>query len=82
MKQKTSVSLSEDVLRKLERYAGSGASRSAYIERVLRRHFRRRARAEINARDQKRIDAAAKRLNREAAEVLDDQAAWLTEHDG
>jgi metal-responsive CopG/Arc/MetJ family transcriptional regulator len=82
MKQKTSVSLSEDVLRQLQRYAGSAASRSAYIERVLRRHFRRRARAEINARDRQRIDAAADRLNQEAAEVLEDQAGWLSDNDG
>lgn len=77
MKQKTSVSLSEEVLRDLEKYAGTGESRSAYIERVLRRHFRRRARATINARDRERIDAAADRLNTEAAEVLEDQASWL-----
>jgi metal-responsive CopG/Arc/MetJ family transcriptional regulator len=42
MKQKTSITLSEDVLRELDRWTGSGESRSAYIERVLRRHFRRR----------------------------------------
>jgi metal-responsive CopG/Arc/MetJ family transcriptional regulator len=79
MKYKTSVSLSEDVLRDLEKYAGTGESRSAYIERVLRRHFRRRARSEMNARDRERIDAAADRLNEEAAEVLEDQASWLRE---
>lgn len=77
MKQKTSVSLSEDVLRKLDKYAGSGESRSAYIERVLRRHFRRRSRAEVDAVDRERIDAAADRLNAEAREVLEDQAGWL-----
>jgi metal-responsive CopG/Arc/MetJ family transcriptional regulator len=76
MKQKTSVSLSEDVLEKLEHYAGSGSSRSAYIERVLRRHFRRRERLELNERDRRKIDAAAERLNREAADVLDYQADW------
>jgi metal-responsive CopG/Arc/MetJ family transcriptional regulator len=79
MKQKTSVSLSKDILEKLDRYAGSDASRSAYIERVLRNHFRRRARARINARDRRRIDAAADRLNQEAAEVLEDQGAWLAD---
>ena len=79
MKRKTSISLSEDVLRQLERYAGSSASRSAYIERVLRQHFRVRARAKLNKRDQRRIDAAADRLNREGAEVLEDQATWLAE---
>jgi metal-responsive CopG/Arc/MetJ family transcriptional regulator len=76
MKRKTSVSLSEQVLEKLERHAGSGSSRSAYIERVLRRHFRRRARLELNDRDRRKIDAAADRLNREASEVLGFQADW------
>jgi metal-responsive CopG/Arc/MetJ family transcriptional regulator len=79
MKQKTSVSLSEDVLEKLEHYAGSGASRSAYIERVLRRHFNRRARLERNERDRRRIDAAADRLNREAADILEYQADWAAD---
>jgi metal-responsive CopG/Arc/MetJ family transcriptional regulator len=79
MKQKTSISLSEDVLDKLARYAGSGASRSAYIERVLRRHFRRRARLEVNERDRRMIDAAADRLNREATDVLEYQADWSSD---
>ncbi|CAN5892011.1 hypothetical protein BH23GEM9_BH23GEM9_02090 [soil metagenome] len=76
MKQKTSVSLSDDLIEKLEHYAGSASSRSAYIERVLRRHFRRRARLEVNERDRRQIDAAADRLNREAADVLEYQADW------
>ena len=79
MKQKTSVTLSEDVLRQLAKHAGSGESRSAYIERVLRRHFRRRARAESQARDLERINAAAKRLNAEAEDVLEYQAPWPDE---
>lgn len=79
MKQKTSVSLSEDVLEKLDRYAGSGSSRSSYIERVLRGHFRRLARLEINEEDRQKIDSAADRLNREAADVLEHQANWLEE---
>jgi hypothetical protein len=52
------------------RCAGSGESRSAYIERVLRRHFRRRAWPAEQARDIERINAAAGRLNAEMAEVL------------
>jgi metal-responsive CopG/Arc/MetJ family transcriptional regulator len=79
MKQKTSVSLSEEVLRELDRYAGDAESRSAYIERVLREHFRRRARVRINARDRRRINARADGLNAEAAEVLEDQASWLVD---
>ncbi|MBI2074182.1 MAG: hypothetical protein HYT81_14300 [Gemmatimonadetes bacterium] len=76
MKEKTSITLSRDVLRDLARYAGSARSRSAYIERVLRRHFRRRSRAAAQARDLERINAAADRLNAEMAEVLQFQAPW------
>lgn len=74
MKQKTSITLSEDVLQELDRSVGSGESRSAYVERVLRRHFRRRARAAEQARDIERINGAADRLNAEMAEVLEFQA--------
>jgi metal-responsive CopG/Arc/MetJ family transcriptional regulator len=76
MKQKTSITLSEDVLRELDRWAGSGESRSAYIESVLRRHFRRRAWAAEQTRDIERINAAADRLNAEAEDVLEYQAPW------
>lgn len=76
MKRKTSITLSEEVLEALERHAGSGESRSSYIERVLRGHFRRRAWAAEQARDIERINAAADRLNAEAADVLEYQAPW------
>jgi metal-responsive CopG/Arc/MetJ family transcriptional regulator len=73
MKQKTSITLSPEILAELDRHARSGESRSAYIERLLRRHFRRRARAALQARDIERINAAADRLNAEAEDVLEYQ---------
>ena len=76
MKQKTSITLSEDVLRELDQSAQPGESRSGYIERVLRRHFRRRAHEAEQARDLERINAGADRLNAEMAEVLEFQAPW------
>lgn len=80
MKQKTSITLAPDVLSELDRHIRSGESRSAYIERVLRRHFRRRARAAAQARDIERINAAAERLNAEAEDVLEYQASpWEEE---
>ncbi len=79
MKQKTSITLSDDVVRELEERAGSGASRSAYIERVLRRHFRNLRRAEEQAQDLDRLNAAADRLNAEAEDVLEYQAPWPDE---
>jgi len=54
--------------------AGSRQSRSAFIEQVLREFLRQRARAAVQARDLERINAAAQRLNAEAADVLEYQA--------
>ncbi len=74
MKEKTSVTLSKDVLKDVDRLAGSKYSRSAFIERVLRRYLRERAKAALEARDLERLNGAADRLNLEAAEVLEYQA--------
>jgi metal-responsive CopG/Arc/MetJ family transcriptional regulator len=77
MKAKTSVTLSEDVLAQVDRLAGSTLSRSAFIERVLRRYLRDRSRAALHARDLARINRAADQLNLEAAEVLEYQSSDL-----
>ena len=74
MKEKTSITLSGDVLAAIDRIAGSKQSRSAFIERVLREFLRERARAAVQARDLERINAAAQRLNAEASEVMEYQA--------
>ena len=70
MKQKTSITLSSDILAKVDHLAGSKLSRSAFIERVLRVYFRERTRSKMHARDLERINAAADRLNAEAEDVL------------
>jgi metal-responsive CopG/Arc/MetJ family transcriptional regulator len=74
MKEKTSITLSRDVLAGIDQLAGPQGSRSAFIERVLRRYLREQARARVHARDLERINQAAERLNAEAADVLDYQA--------
>ena len=74
MKEKTSITLSKEVITQVDKLAGSKESRSAFIERVLRKYMRERTRAALNARDLERINRAAGRLNREAAEVLEYQA--------
>jgi len=74
MKRKTSITLSSDVLAKIDRLAGVKLSRSAVIEHILRLHFRQRSRREIHARDLKRINAAAAHLNSDAEDVLTYQA--------
>lgn len=76
MKEKTSVTLSTDVLAGIDRLAGSRVSRSAFVERVLRRYLENEARAKRNARDLELLNRAADRLNPEAEDVLDYQAPW------
>jgi metal-responsive CopG/Arc/MetJ family transcriptional regulator len=71
---KTSITLSGDILRKIDRLAGARRSRSAFIERVLRGYLSDRARGALNARDMDRINRAADQLNAEAADVLEYQA--------
>lgn len=75
MKEKTSVTLSKDVLTQIDRLAGSPFSRSSFIERVLRRYLQERRRKAIQKRDLQLLNAAAERLNREAEDVLDYQSA-------
>jgi metal-responsive CopG/Arc/MetJ family transcriptional regulator len=75
MKEKTSITLSKDVLTKVDRHAGSKQSRSAFIERVLRGYFQSRAKAVLQARDLDILNKSADRLNLEASEILDYQAS-------
>lgn len=74
MKTKTSITLSTDVLAAVDRLAGSKGSRSAVIDKVLRRFFRERKRRKVDARDLERLNAAADWLNSEAEDVLRFQA--------
>ena len=75
MKEKTSITLSREVLASIDRLAGAKHSRSAVIERLLRRSLREQERAKLQARDLELINQAADELNAEAAEVLDYQVA-------
>ena len=74
MKQKTSITLSSDLLEEVDRNAGSKASRSAFIETVLREYFKAKVREAIHARDLERINAHADYLIRESEELDDYQA--------
>lgn len=74
MKEKTSITLSSDVLADVDRNAGSKASRSAFIEQVLREYFKTKVREALNARDVELINANADYLNREMEDVLRYQA--------
>ncbi len=74
MKEKTSITLSREVLTGIDRIAGSKQSRSAYIEQVLAHHLRDRARAQRDARDIELINRHAAQLNRDALDSLEYQA--------
>jgi metal-responsive CopG/Arc/MetJ family transcriptional regulator len=83
MKQKTSITLSSDLLAEIDRNAGSQASRSAFIEGVIREYFKEKVRQAINERDLRILNANADYFNREMEDVLRYQAPieWTTEDD-
>jgi metal-responsive CopG/Arc/MetJ family transcriptional regulator len=73
MKEKTSITLSKEVLAAIDRAAGSKQSRSAFIEAVLAQYLRKRARAQVEARDLELINKAADELNAEVEDILHHQ---------
>jgi metal-responsive CopG/Arc/MetJ family transcriptional regulator len=75
MKEKTSITLSADILADVDHLAGHKLSRSAFIESVLRHYIRENRRAQAHAQDLDRINSAADQLNSESADVLDYQAS-------
>jgi len=77
MKAKTSITLSVPLLVQIDRVIGEGASRSAYIEKVLRDHLRDEEREAAGQRDLELINANADYLNREMEDVLADQDAYF-----
>ena len=70
MKKKTSITLSEDLVSAIDRYADRFDNRSAFIEAAARTYIAKLAREEQNARDLEIINRQANRLNIEALDVL------------
>ena len=70
MKLKTSVTLSEDIVKTLDRASRKGESRSETIERLLREGLAARARQAADAKDLALINRHADALNAEADDVL------------
>jgi metal-responsive CopG/Arc/MetJ family transcriptional regulator len=80
MKEKTSITLSREVLNGIDRLAGSKRSRSAVIEGALRYYLRQKERARIHAHDLEILNRAADCLNAEAEDALQYQAdIWRSE---
>ncbi|MCX5860326.1 MAG: hypothetical protein NT056_10650 [Proteobacteria bacterium] len=70
MKVKTSITLSESLLKAIDQRTGSDKTRSAFIEKAMWVFITQMIRDEQNARDLDIINRRAERLNREAADVL------------
>ena len=73
MKEKTSVTLSPELLKEIDRLSGRKQSRSALIEEMLRQQVRERVKAERRARDIAILNRYADEMNRDAEEGLEDQ---------
>ncbi len=74
MKEKVSIALSKEVLVRIDRMAGAGQSRSAFIETVLAQYLDKQARMQVEARDLELLNRAADELNAEVEDVLRYQA--------
>jgi metal-responsive CopG/Arc/MetJ family transcriptional regulator len=74
VKAKTSLTLSDDLLRELDRMAGPRVSRSSFIERILRDFVEQRARQKRLAQEVAAINEHADELNCEMSDALSFQA--------
>jgi len=73
MKLKTSITLSEDIIKTLEKRVTAGESRSEQIERLLRERLSQEEHQQREARDIELINKHADELNEEAMDVLEYQ---------
>ena len=81
MKVKTSVTLDEKLLQRIDRVLLDRESRSAFLVDAARRLARERERAERDARDAAILNGNASILNEEAADNLSFVADVFEEHD-
>ncbi|MCX5894825.1 MAG: ribbon-helix-helix domain-containing protein [Proteobacteria bacterium] len=70
MKVKTSITLSEDLLKIIDQKSEQFKNRSEFIETALRVYIKQMIRKQQNARDLDIINRRADHLNKEAADVL------------
>lgn len=70
MKIKTSITLSEEVLREIDQISGESRNRSAFIENAIQDYLKKRAKKISAYRDLEILNRNSKRLNREAEDVL------------
>ncbi|MDD5094003.1 MAG: ribbon-helix-helix domain-containing protein [Dehalococcoidia bacterium] len=70
MKIKTSITLSEDLLKAIDGWVGQHKNRSDFIETAVWTFITQKTREEQNKKDLETINRCADRLNEEAADVL------------
>ncbi len=70
MKVKTSITLSEDLLKAIDQRIGERKNRSDFIETAVWNFITQTIRDEKNRRDLETINRCADRLNEEAEDVL------------
>jgi metal-responsive CopG/Arc/MetJ family transcriptional regulator len=75
MKEKTSITLSPEILVGIDQLTGSKKSRSAVIEDILRQYIREQTKAARRARDLAILNRYAGELNRDAEDGLDEQSS-------
>lgn len=75
MKAKTSLTLSEDLVKSLDKLAGAKVSRSAFVENILREFVDRRATARRDAQAVAAINRHAAELNAEMNDTLSFQSS-------
>jgi metal-responsive CopG/Arc/MetJ family transcriptional regulator len=75
MKIKTSITLSDDLLTKIDRNLGNFKNRSNFLENAAKNYLSQLSRSENDRRDREIIDRKATAMNKEAEAVLDFQVS-------
>lgn len=75
MKIKTSITLSDDLLVKIDRNLGDFKNRSNFLENAAKNYLSQLARSENDRRDREILDRKAAAMNKEAEAVLDFQVS-------
>jgi metal-responsive CopG/Arc/MetJ family transcriptional regulator len=79
MKTKTSLTISEDLIKSIDKLAGPKVSRSAFVENILRDFVDGHAQARRDAREVAAINRHADELNAEMADALSFQSSATDE---
>ncbi len=76
MKVKTSITLSEDLIKEIDTLLGQSGNWSAFVEQVLRDFLAAKARRFDTTKELEILNRFADELNEEAADTLPYQVKW------